>query len=304
MINLHKLSIYFMAQAVSLVSPNFSDILLPNFEIGKFPDGDSHLRIPQLPSCKDNNVIIYHRLYPDQNSSLVELLLILDAVKYQGAKSITVVSPYLPYARQDKQTVDGEIASAHIICNLLARAGCGKLVTFDCHFLNEEGEFMHGELLIKNISMRDEMVAYARELFAGEPFEIIGPDDGAAYLVKGSGGSNMKKVRKQYEDSKIGYRNIETMEGNFEVKEKNVFLLDDMISTGATMIKALEVIMDAGAKRVICGATHGLFLYNCLDRLRKRSEVIFASNSIVSASGVVSIKEKLDFLNPGEQTLF
>lgn len=292
------------AQIVRLVSTNFSDLYTPNLEIGKFPDGDSHVRIPELSACKGNDVAVFHRLYPDQNSSLLELLLILDAVKYQGAKSITVVSPYLPYARQDKQTVDGEIASAHIVCNLIARAGCTKLVTFDCHFLNEEGEFMHGELKIHNISMRKEMIAHAKTQFAGGEFEIIGPDDGAAYLVKHAGGKNLKKVRKSYEGKKIAYRHIDTMEGEFDVRDKNVLLLDDMISTGNTMIKALDKMLEGGAKRVACAATHGLFLYNCLDRLRKSCDIVFASDTIASPQGQVSVKAKLEELFSGVRPLF
>jgi len=288
-----------MSEIIKLVSPNFSDLFEPSIEAGKFPDGDTHVRIPGLAACKGQEVVILHRLYPNQNEALVELLLIMDAVRYQGAKKITVVSPYLPYARQDKQTVDGEIASAHVICNILAGAGCNRFVTFDCHFLNEEGDTVHGNLNITNISMSKQLIDQARKLFEGQPFEVIGPDDGAAYLVETSGGSTLKKVRKNYEGDKIAYRHIDSMEGKFDVKDKNVLLLDDMISTGNTMIQALEKMMDAGAKKVICAATHGLFLYNCLDRLRKRSENIYSTDSILSPQSSVSIKPRLeDLFNP------
>src|SRR3989344_9294865 len=120
---------------MQLISPNFSDLLEPNIEIGKFPDGDAHVRIPNLLECKGQEVMVFHRLYPKQNTSLVTLLLILDSLKQQSAKKITVITPYLPYARQDKKKLNGEVASAYVICDLLARAGCHKLVTFDCHFL-------------------------------------------------------------------------------------------------------------------------------------------------------------------------
>src|SRR5258708_2534925 len=213
---------------MQLISPNFSDLLTPNIEIGKFPDGDSHVHIPLLAECKGQEVTIFHRLYPDQNNALVELLLILDALKYEGAK-ITVVAAYLPYARQDKQTLEGEIASAHVICNLLARSGCQKFVTFDCHFLNEVGQVQYGELLIQNLSMSGELIAHARKIFAGETFEIIGPDAGADYLVKGSGGTSLKKVRKAYENGKVDYRHIDTMEGEMAVKGKKVRILDHIV---------------------------------------------------------------------------
>lgn len=293
-----------MDSYLHLVSPNFSDLFTPNLEIGKFPDGDTHLRIPQLASCRGQQVVIYHRLYPNQNDGLMELLLILDAVKHEGATSITVVSPYLPYARQDKQTIDGEVASSHVICNLLASSGCSKFVTFDCHFLNAEGEEKYGDLTIKNISMNNDLIAYARQQFAGQSFEVIGPDAGAAYLVKTAGGKSLKKVRKGYTDNKIGYRHIDSMEGDFDVRDKNVLLLDDMISTGSTMIKALEKMTEGGAKRVICAATHGLFLYNCLDLMRKHTDIIYASDSILTAQSTVSIRTKLEDLFNGGNKLF
>ena len=286
----------FHHQVVKLISPNFSDIYTPGVGMGRFRDGDCHVRIPNITACRGRDVAIFHRLYPNQNSSLIELLLMLDALKYEAAKSITVVSPYLPYARQDKQTVDGEIASAHVICNLLARNGASRFVTFDCHFLNEEGEVTYGELKIHNISLRNELIAHARKLFAGQPFEVIGPDDGAAYLVSGSGGKNFKKARQAYTDDKVAYRDIETMKGDFDLGEKNVLLLDDMISSGSTMIKALENVVAAGAKKIICSAAHGLFLYNCLDRLRKRADAVYASDSIISGQAAVSIRNKIDEL--------
>ena len=293
-----------MNETIRFVSPNFSDLFVPNVEIGKFPDGDTHVKIPSLASCEGKEVVVFHRLYPNQNEGLIELLLMMDAIHYQGATKITVVSPYLPYARQDKQTVGGEIASAHVICNILARAGCDRFVTFDCHFLNAEGNFKHGDLNITNISMSKPLIDHARKLFEGQSFEIVGPDDGAAYLVKDSGGTNLKKVRKNYDAEKIAYRHIDTMEGNFDVEGKNVLLLDDMISTGNTMIKALEKMMDGGAKKVICAATHGLFLYNCLDRLSKRSSHVFAADSILSAQSLVSIKPALDELFDPQNKLF
>src|SRR3989344_2760556 len=226
---------------MQLISPNFSDIFSSNIEIGKFPDGDAHVRIPQLLECKGQEVTVFHRLYPKQNTSLVALLLILDSLKQQGAKKVTVVVPYMPYARQDKKKLNGEVASAYVICNLLARAGCDKLVTFDCHFLNKEGESKFGELLIENISMGHELAEYAkREAFGSEPCEIISPDMGANYLVEKHGGKSFKKLRKDYDGEKINYREVHSMDGDFEVKDKNVLLLDDMISTGDTMINALE----------------------------------------------------------------
>jgi ribose-phosphate pyrophosphokinase len=294
-----------MAGTIRLVSPNFSDLFDPNIEIGKFPDGDSHVRILPLNDCKGNDVIVFHRLYPKQNTSLVTLLFILDSLKEIGAKTVTVVAPYLPYSRQDKKKLNGEVASAFNVCNLMARAGCDKLVTFDCHFLNKEGPAKFGELNIENISMGKDLAAHAKDdAFCGEGCEVISPDMGANYLVVEHGGKSYNKVRKEYNDDKINYRDIDQMEGDFDMAGKNVMVLDDMISTGSTMIKALEKLKEAGAKKICCAATHGLFLYNCVDKINKYTECVYSTDTIINPHAKVSIKDKLTAMYDGSQKLF
>jgi ribose-phosphate pyrophosphokinase len=263
----------------------------PNLEIGKFPDGDSHVRILDLEKYRGAEVTLYHRLYPKQNTSLVVLLLILDTLKEIDAK-VSVVAPYLPYARQDKTKLNGEVGSAKAVCNLLARAGAQKLYTFDCHFLNAEGEHKFGELNIHNTSMAKALAEKAKEHFK-EPFEVVVPDAGAQYLVKDLGGKAFKKVRKEYDGNKIAYREVESLEGDFEIEDKNFLILDDMISTGSTMVTAIQKLKESGAKKICCGTTHGLFLYNCLDKLKKFTDCVFSTDTISSPQSTVTIKDKL-----------
>lgn len=277
---------------LKLVSPNFSDLLEPNIEIGKFPDGDAHVRILDLERYKNQEVLIYHRLYPKQNTSLVVLLLILDTLKDIGART-SVVAPYLPYARQDKTKLNGEVGSAKVICNLLARAGCQKLFVFDCHFLNAEGEHQFGELTIHNISMAQNLADQAKHYFKGETFEIVVPDAGAEYLIKDLGGRAFKKTRKEYDGDKVSYRDVESLSGDFDIADKNFLILDDMISTGSTMVAAVQKLKEGGAKKIVCGTTHGLFLFNCLDKLRKLGVETFSTDTLPSPQAVVSIKSKL-----------
>ncbi len=276
---------------MQLVSPNFKDVLTPNIELKKFPDGDSYVRIPKLKECT-GEVTLYHRLYPKQDRSLIQTLLILETLRQVNA-NVTLVAPYLPYARQDKIVLEGEVKSAETICKLLAQSGCKKLVTIDCHFLKKEGEFDYAGLKIRNISMNDKLIAHAKKAFNDEPFEIISPDEGAKYMVAAKGGKSMKKTRGVYEQGDVAYRAISKLEGKFDFRDKNVLIIDDIIATGSTMFKALENVKASGAKSIACAATHGFFLKDSLAKLRTSCNFVFVSNSIPSPVSEVNIMEKL-----------
>ncbi|MEM4272719.1 MAG: ribose-phosphate pyrophosphokinase-like domain-containing protein, partial [Candidatus Bilamarchaeaceae archaeon] len=125
------------------VCPSFSDIYTPNVEAKKFPDGDSYVRVPSAKEGAGKEIFLFTRLYPEQDSAIFQAILALRAIRAEKPKSITLVVPYLPYSRQDKIFKEGEVKSAEILCEILAREGVSELVTFDCHFLKKEGEFEH-----------------------------------------------------------------------------------------------------------------------------------------------------------------
>ena len=270
------------------VSPNFPDMLEPNIEIKTFPDGDSYVRIPHI---KKEDSMLLHRLYPEQNTAIFQAVQMLDTLKRAGA-SATLVAPYLPYSRQDKTFKDGEALSAEIICGLLLHAGAKKLVTIDCHFLKKEGTFRYAGLEIENISANKLLIEHAREK-TGE-VEIISPDAGAKYLVEEFGGKSMEKKRGEYQEGEETYRKIESVEMDFDVKGKNILILDDMISTGGTMIKAVENVKKGGASKVYCAATHGLFLKDSLKKLKEICDGVFVTDSIASEVSEVSIRPLIE----------
>ncbi len=276
------------------VCPSFSDIYTPNVEVKSFPDGDSYVRVPDALEGEGKDVFLFTRLYPNQDVLIFQAILALRALKEAQPKSITLVVPYLPYSRQDKIAKEGEVKSAEILCEILAREGVGKLVTFDCHFLKKEGEFTYGGLKIRNISLSRKIIEKAREIVGGE-IEIMSPDEGANYLVSEAGGTSMKKVRGDYVKGNEAYREIKEMKMSAEVKGKSVLIIDDMISTGSTMLKAVENVKRGGAKKVVCAAAHGFFLKDSLAKLKASGEV-FVSDTIPSPVSAVSIKPILDGL--------
>ncbi|MBI4399769.1 ribose-phosphate diphosphokinase [Candidatus Micrarchaeota archaeon] len=272
---------------VVLSSPNAEDLGLGSLiEIKTFPDTENYIRITE--DCEKKDVVLIHRCYPNQDKSLVQLFLALRQIKEMKARSVSVVVPYLPYARQDKRFLDGEAMSSETICSLLNLLGCKNLITFDCHFLKKTGEFTYAGLRITNKTMSGEIINYLKS--KSKKAVVISPDEGAKYLVEKDKGLSMKKIRGRYNDSVERYREIESMSLGHDISNKDVIIIDDMISTGSTIIKAAQACKEAGAANVYCAATHGLFLNSSLSRLHALGvKEVVVTNTIHSPVSKIDI---------------
>lgn len=277
---------------VILSVPGAEDLRKPDVVVNKFPDGELHVRIPGIARCRDRRVVLLQRLYPDQNTSLVETILLLDALRSVNAH-VTLVAPYLPYARQDKVHLAGEALSAAAICRMLKRAGVERLVTVDCHFLKREGDATYGGLPITNLSARKQLVKYARRTFGARPFIAISPDQGANYMVADLGGRSMRKKRGAYAAGKIAYRSIREIKRSFDVQGKNVLLIDDMISTGGTMLRAIDNLRRGGALSIVCAATHGVFVGKAHRLLTAKKVRVITTDSIANSAAKIRIRDVL-----------
>lgn len=271
-----------------VISPNFSDLLKPNAEMKEFPDGDTYVRVPHAKTLAGKEVRVFHRLYPDQNTALMQAVFLAQALR--GAKNAELVAPYIPYSRQDKIWLEGEVKSAEAVMGMLKSAGYSRITTFDCHFLKKEGEFEYGGMRIRNISLSAQLITHAKERLGNE-IEVISPDAGANYM---SGGKGMKKVRGDYGQGNIVYRDIKKMEIDFDVGGKNILVIDDMISTGSTMVKAVENLRKNGAGKIALAATHGFFLKDSLKKLGQLSDCIFVSNTIPGSASEVNFMDALE----------
>jgi len=262
-------------------------------EARKFPDGEIYLRIPE--DCKGKDVLVLHRCYPEINENLIKLFQITAAVKAQSPKSLRIFVPYLPYARMDKMVKEGEAISADIVCGILKSLGCTELITVDCHFIKEgAGTFERAGLKIKNLTAADALLAHLKPKAPGAV--VASPDAGASYMSsRAEGGQSMKKVRADYDaGSSSAYRKIEKLEAGFDVKGKDVIIIDDMVSTGSTMIKAVRVLKEAGAKSVHCATTHGLFLNDALAKLKAAGAgEVACTDSIQSTAAKISVAKLL-----------
>lgn len=276
---------------LKLFTPYASDFGRANLTIKHFPDTESYVLIPQIKSLKNKKVIIYNRLYPEPEKRIFELLLILSRVK-EETKHIELFVPYLPYARQDRENKKGEALSADVLCGILKSSGVKKLTTYDCHFLPKPGIFIRNDLTIENKSAGTELLAYAKKYFGKEEFCVVSPDQGASYFTDNAQGFTMNKKRRRVKEHGLETE-IHSMEcdNELDVKGKNICILDDIVASGGTIIYAAKHLKKLGAKKIIVGATHGVF---CGDKiaekiLKSSCSRIFVTNSILNQDKVVKV---------------
>lgn len=258
---------------------------LGSYEDRRFPDQEFYFRIDT--ELKGKGAVIVQTGYPDPNASVVELLIIADACRHYEAEKITAVVPYLPYARQDKRFEKGEAYSLETIGKLMKEVGVEKLITVDTHFKRDYGKFDFFSIPAVNISAGVPLVEFVKEKFNLEDLHIISPDLGASEMIDsaaektGSKKGQLEKVRKGDEDVEMG--------GKLEVEGKNVVVLDDIISTGGTMNKAIELAKNAGAEKVFAAATHGLFVSNAMEKLEESADYVVTTDSIENEKGEVGL---------------
>ena len=280
-----------------LASPNFSDILPPNFEIKKFPDGESYVLVPQLNELKGKRVVILHRLFPGQDSCIFQLLQLISVLK-PVAKEVAAVVPYLPYARQDKIEREGEACGAKMLCETLKSAGLGRLITFDCHFANGPGELEFGGLKIENRTMAPHLLGHVKPRVKDPLLLSIGKR--TEYMLGGSRGAGcISKRRSGFTETDTLFRRNTSQKLECDVKGRNVIIVEDVIAGGSTMAGAAQACRESGAKSVICTAVHGVLAGNAFDRIRAAgAKEVVVTDTVPGPAAVVGITSELKDLLP------
>ena len=274
-----------------LVSPTCSDLAEPNFELKQFPDGENYVWVPQAEELKGKKVTLLHRLYPHQHSQIFRFFQILNVLNKVGAKT-TAVAPYFPYARQDQTVRHGEALSAQMLCRMMSNAGLEKLVTFDCHFVNGPGTIEFEGLKIENRTMAPELLSYIKPKMK-DPL-LISTGGGSTYMVKEEGGLALKKVHGDYEVGEAGFHRTTSQKLDFEVTGRDVIIMDDLVSSGSTMAEAVRACKAGGARRIICGAVHGLLVGNAFDRIRAAgARELVVTDTVPGPAAVVTIAPRL-----------
>lgn len=225
--------------------------------IEKFPDGEIGVQV--LESVRGRDVFIVQSTARHPNFYLMELLILIDAFKRASARSIIAVIPYYGYARQDRRGKLREPITAKLVADLLQTAGVTRVLTMDLHTEQIQGFFdipvdnLYAYPLIVETLSRQKM----------ESAVVVSPDIGSIKLGRAYAGA-LKVDLAIVDKRRVNAKHVEPAALIGDVKGKDVFLVDDMCSTGGTLRTAAQVCKKAGARRVIAAVTHGLFIGNGL----------------------------------------
>lgn len=240
-----------------------------------FADGDSHCLINDTEHIYNADILIKHYLYPNQNEQIVRLMLLAGTLKSLGVKSISLFAPYLPYARQDKAHYPGEAIAIELLCRAFHTFGIDTVHTIDCHFMKGAPSTTMEGLHVNNILVQHLLIERVEEIIHSKSYHVIGPDSGSSYL---SNGYTMRKSRSNSythtENGSISNDVSSLSDKHLSINHSTIVVADDMISTGSTMIKALENLRSRGIKKLYVTTTHGLFLNGSFDTITQLAHVI------------------------------
>ena len=268
---------------------------LGDSEVGAFSDGENYVSIYE--TVRGSDVFVIQSTSSPVNDNLMELLIMIDALRRASAGRITAVIPYFGYARQDRKTKPRDPISAKLVANLITRAGADRVLTMDLHANQIQGFF---DIPVDNLLGSPVFVDHFRAKFADchDETMVVSPDVGSvararAFAQKLDMPLAIVDKRRQKANSS------EVMNIIGEVEGKNVILLDDMVDTGGSLCHAAKALVEiGGAKSVTACASHGVLSGPAYDRINESviDEVIFL-DTIQPRPDVHKICPKIKYLS-------
>lgn len=241
-------------------------------DVHRFPDGEIGVQINE--NVRGRDIFLMQSIVRDPNFYLMELLIMIDAFKRASVRSLVAVIPYYGYARQDRKDKGRVPITAKLVADLLEKAGVTRVLTMDLHTDQIQGFF---DIPLDNLYARPVLAEAVRK----KGFEngvVVAPDVGGIRMARQYAeelGADLATVDKR----RISSEKVEANALIGDVKDRDVLLVDDMCSTGGTIVAAAAVCKAAGAKKVYACVTHGLFIG---DKVQQAEDIdaFFATDTV------------------------
>jgi len=259
----------------------YLNIPLANCKITRFADDEIYVEIHENVRGEDV-FIIQPTSYP-VNDHLMELLVIVDALRRSSARRITAVIPYFGYARQDRKSAPRSPISAKLVANLITMSGANRVLTLDLHAGQIQGFF---DIPTDNLTAAPVMVKDIKKHYDASKVTIVSPDAGGvvrARNIAGRIGAPLAIVDKRR--PRAGVSEVMNIIG--DVSGQSCILIDDMVDSGGTLMNAAEALLKAGAKEVSAYITHGVLSKGAAERIaQSKLKELVVTNSIEETDAV------------------
>jgi len=270
----------------------FLGVRLGKAGVSHFSDGEIQVEIDE--SVRGMDTFVVQPTCPPVNQNLMELLVMLDALKRASADRITVVIPYYGYARQDRKVVPRTSISARLVANLITVAGASRILAMDLHAGQIQGFF---DIPVDHLYALPVQLDYLRKI-KGE-IVVVSPDAGGVERARELGkrlNASIAIIDKRREKANVA----KVMHVIGDVKKKVAILLDDMIDTGGTIVKAAEAIMHNGAREVYACCSHPVLSGNAVEKIdgSPLKEMVSTNTIPLSKSARKSKKIKILDVSP------
>ena len=258
-----------------------------------FSDGENYVQIDE--NVRGADVFIIQPTSTPVNDNLMELLIMLDAFKRSSANRVTAVLPYYGYARQDRKDKPRVPITSKLVADLLSAAGASRILTMDLHAPQIQGFF---NLPVDHLFAAPVIVKHLKSLNLKE-LTIVSPDAGGVERARAYAkrlGAELAIIDKR----RVAKNQTEVMHIIGDVEDRNVFIVDDIIDTGGTLIHSVEALIARGAKSVSAACTHAVLSGPAISRINGSDLVqVVVTNTMPTAEKVAEC-DRLEALSVGE----
>jgi len=286
---------------------------LGKVNVTAFSDGETRVEIDE--NVRGMDVFIIQPTCPPVNITLMELLIMIDAVRRSSADRITAVIPYYGYARQDRKVAPRAPITAKLVADIITKAGANRVLAMDLHAGQIQGFF---NIPVDNLFATPVLLDYIKKHYRGDNIVIVSPDTGGVERARAFGkrlGASLAIIDKRRE----GPNDAQVMNIIGHVKGKKVILLDDMIDTAGTVVQSAKALAEEGAIDVSVCCTHPVLSGPAIERIEQSGlkEVIVTDTiplhdkaracsriKVLSVSGLLSEAVRRIYYNDSVSSLF
>ncbi len=264
---------------------------LVNTNIRRFADGEIYIEINE--NIRGNSVFVIQSTSNPANDNLMELLLVVDALKRSSAKNVTAVIPYFGYARQDRKVAPRTSISAKVVANLISNAGASRVVTVDLHAGQIQGFF---DMPVDNLFTTPLFAKYIKKEFNSKKLICVSPDVGGVQRTRGLA-TRLKADLAIIDKRRPAPGKSQVMNIIGDVKNKTCIIVDDIIDSGGTIINAVDALKKSGANEVYVFITHAVLSGDAVKKIKNSKIKKLIITDTIDNSQKIKNNNKIEVLS-------